>query len=229
MYARTTKPEEALEFTQVGPDTDFELRVTSEPLLFLDYTTISGALILYNSSSVPFTDPPNFAFEKVTGSKNNAVAIRNFHYKEYVWLNKESPYLDSSGARQKPTRNGSSKILSSAGKTLADFLFAEIGERAKGTLLRCSEPVGLLGALTGVLLLETVDASGGIDELLFACEEGVAARADFDADVAFVGGASFERVSARADHVHLVVCRVNSSFHFISSGIFMVTQVPENA
>jgi hypothetical protein len=77
---------------------------------------------------------------------------------------------------------------------------------------RC-QAIGLFGALPGVFLFETIDAAGRIHKLLFAREERVAARADFDADVAFVGGSSFERVSARADHIHLVIGRVNSSFH----------------
>ena len=45
-------------------------------------------------------------------------------------------------------------------------------------------------------------------------KNGMAVRADFDADVAFMGGTRLERVLARADHVHLIVGRVDSSFHF---------------
>jgi hypothetical protein len=80
---------------------------------------------------------------------------------------------------------------------------------------------GLFGALLLILLLELVDAAGGIDQLLLSGKERVAVRADFDADVVLVGGSCAERMSARADHVHLIVGRVNSSFHWFTSGNFL--------
>jgi hypothetical protein len=53
--------------------------------------------------------------------------------------------------------------------------------------LLCGEAVGFFSALPGVFLLEAIHASGGIDQLLFTGEERMAARADFNSDVAFVG------------------------------------------
>ena len=40
----------------------------------------------------------------------------------------------------------------------------------------------------GVLAAEAFDASGGIDQLLFAGEERVAIRADFQVDIALMRG-----------------------------------------
>ena len=82
--------------------------------------------------------------------------------------------------------------------------------------LLCSQFGGLFGALFLVFLFKAVDATSGVDQLLFAGEERVAARTDFDADVAFVGGACFERVLTRTNNVHLIVGGVDSSFHLFT-------------
>ena len=52
----------------------------------------------------------------------------------------------------------------------------------------------------GVLAAETLDAAGGVHELLLAGKEGVAGGADFYADVAFVGRTGDECVAAGAMH-----------------------------
>ena len=49
-----------------------------------------------------------------------------------------------------------------------------------------------LSRFLAVTLVEAIDASSGIDELLFTCEERVASRTNFDVQVAFLGGASLE-------------------------------------
>jgi hypothetical protein len=82
-------------------------------------------------------------------------------------------------------------------------------------VLRLNQPCRFLGPYFLVFLLELVYASRGIDKLLLAGEEGVAVRADFDADIAFMSGTGLERVLARADHVDFVVGRVYSSFHSV--------------
>jgi len=46
---------------------------------------------------------------------------------------------------------------------------------------------GLGGWFLAVALVEAIDASGGIDQLLFAGEERVASRAYFDVQVALLG------------------------------------------
>ena len=49
-----------------------------------------------------------------------------------------------------------------------------------------------LGGFLAVTLIEAIDASCGIDEFLFAREERVASRTDFDVQITFLGGASLE-------------------------------------
>src|SRR6185312_7111830 len=64
----------------------------------------------------------------------------------------------------------------------------------------------------GVFAAEALDSSRGVDQLLFAGEEGVATRADFDVDVALVCGAGGEGASACADDTNFVVVGVDSCF-----------------
>lgn len=61
------------------------------------------------------------------------------------------------------------------------------------------------------LALEALDATGGVDNLGFAGEEGVAVGADFEDDVALVGGAGLEVVAARAAHGGVFVLRMDAS------------------
>jgi hypothetical protein len=66
----------------------------------------------------------------------------------------------------------------------------------------------------GVLLGETFDAAGGVDQLLLAGEEGMAIGADFDAQhVALNGRASLERVAAGAVHRNGMIVGVDTGFH----------------
>lgn len=66
----------------------------------------------------------------------------------------------------------------------------------------------------GVLLRETFDAACRIDQLLFAGEERVAIRADFDAQhVTFDGRARGKRVAAGAVYGYLMIVGVNTGFH----------------
>lgn len=64
-----------------------------------------------------------------------------------------------------------------------------------------------------VFLLKSVDAAFGINQFLPSREERVTARANFYANIAFVGGTCFERGSARADNVHFTIGRMNAGFH----------------
>ena len=70
-----------------------------------------------------------------------------------------------------------------------------------------------LGGFLAVTLVETIDASSGIDELLFTREERVTCRADFDVQITFLGGASLECFAARAGDGYFDVFGVNSWFH----------------
>lgn len=71
-----------------------------------------------------------------------------------------------------------------------------------------------------VFLLEPVDPSGRIDQLLSAGKERVAGGADFHADVAFVRGSRFKGMSAGADDVNFVVCGVNTCLHDVKGSPF---------
>jgi hypothetical protein len=75
-------------------------------------------------------------------------------------------------------------------------------------LLACS------GGNVSVLLVKTLDAPGGVDELLFAGEKRVAARADFDAQhVALNGRARLESISAGTVDGDGMVVGVDTGFH----------------
>ena len=70
-----------------------------------------------------------------------------------------------------------------------------------------------LGGFFAVTLVEAIDASCGIDELLFTCKERVASRTNFDVQVTLLGGASLECFAARAGDGYFDVFGVNSWFH----------------
>ena len=72
---------------------------------------------------------------------------------------------------------------------------------------------GAFGFFT-VALVEAVDTSRGINELLLAGKERVAVRADFDVQVLAQRRAGPEGVPAGTDHRDLVVIRMYFSFHF---------------
>jgi hypothetical protein len=68
----------------------------------------------------------------------------------------------------------------------------------------------------GVLPAEALHATGGVHEFLFPGKEGVASGADFYADVALMGGAGDECVSASAMYPYLTVLWMNGCFHVSS-------------
>jgi len=70
------------------------------------------------------------------------------------------------------------------------------------------------GGGVGVLFGEALDAAGGVNQLLFAGEEGVAIGADFDVEaLAFNGRASLEIVAAGAVDCYGVIIGMNTGFH----------------
>jgi hypothetical protein len=62
-------------------------------------------------------------------------------------------------------------------------------------------------------LLKAVDAAFRIYKLLAACKERMAARANFNADIALMAGARTELIAARTDYADLLVVGVDSGFH----------------
>ena len=71
--------------------------------------------------------------------------------------------------------------------------------------------------LFAIALVETIDASGSVHELLLSGEERVASRTDFHVQVALLGGARLERLAASAGNSDFDVFRVNSRFHYLST------------
>ena len=69
------------------------------------------------------------------------------------------------------------------------------------------------GWFLAVALVEAIDTSCGIDQLLFSGKEWMASRTDFDVQVTFLGGASFEGLAASAGNCNFDVFWVNSWFH----------------
>jgi len=70
------------------------------------------------------------------------------------------------------------------------------------------------GSGVGVLFGETLDAAGGVNQLLLAGEERVAASADVDVQlVALYSRASGEIVAAGAMHRDGVIVGMNTGFH----------------
>jgi hypothetical protein len=72
------------------------------------------------------------------------------------------------------------------------------------------------GRFLAIALVEAVDASSGIDQLLLARKERVASGTNFDVQVTFLGRARFERLAARAGDGNINVFWVNSWFHLIT-------------
>ena len=70
-----------------------------------------------------------------------------------------------------------------------------------------------------IALVEAIDASRGVDQLLLTGKKRVASRTNFDVQVTFAGGASLETLAARATDGNLDVFWVTSWFHFNSSSL----------
>jgi hypothetical protein len=66
--------------------------------------------------------------------------------------------------------------------------------------------------LNAVFLLELINSAAGIQELLLAGEERMAAGANFDAQL-FLGRASFKGVAAGAGHLSYIVLGLNCCLH----------------
>ena len=73
-----------------------------------------------------------------------------------------------------------------------------------------------LGCLAGLFVLaaEALDASGCIDQLLFAGKERVAVGANLQVDIALVGRSGSKTIPAGTHHADLVVCGMDVGFHF---------------
>ena len=80
----------------------------------------------------------------------------------------------------------------------------------RGTELLCSASLADFGG--GVFPAEALDASGGVDQLLLACEKRMALGADLNVDVSLVGRTGYEVRAAGAHDANLAIFWVNSLF-----------------
>ena len=69
------------------------------------------------------------------------------------------------------------------------------------------------GRFLAVAFIKAIDASRRVDQFLLAGKKRVAGGTDFDVQVAFLGGARFEGLAARATHGDFNVFWVYSWFH----------------
>src|SRR6266852_7241143 len=73
---------------------------------------------------------------------------------------------------------------------------------------------GLGRGLLAIAPIESIDAAGGVDQLLLARKERMAGRADFHVQFAFTSRTRLESLATGTGHCYLIVFRMNSGFHF---------------
>ena len=83
-----------------------------------------------------------------------------------------------------------------------------ISKKEKETAFAVSEQV----RLDAVTLLETINTTARVNELLLAGEERVALGADFNAQLR-LGGTRYESVAANAGHGRLLILRMDAFLH----------------
>jgi hypothetical protein len=76
------------------------------------------------------------------------------------------------------------------------------------------------GWFLAIALVEAIDASRRIDQLLFTSEERVASRANFDVQIALLGGTGLECLATSTGNGYLDVFWVNSWFHITLSTLY---------
>ena len=70
------------------------------------------------------------------------------------------------------------------------------------------------GSLFAVALIEAIDASRSINQLLLAGEKWMTSRADFNVQIAFFGRARLKGFAAGAGNRYLAIFRMNLWFHY---------------
>ena len=83
-----------------------------------------------------------------------------------------------------------------------------VSKKEKETAFAVSEQV----RLDAVTLLETINTTARVNELLLAGEERVALGADFNAQLR-LGGTRYEGVTANASHGRLLILRMDAFLH----------------
>jgi hypothetical protein len=81
----------------------------------------------------------------------------------------------------------------------------------------------------GVLAAETLDAAGGVNQLLLAGEERMTGGANFHVDVALVGGTGEKRIAAGAMDAHFLVSGMDGCFHKTPKQLTRMLILPDTA
>lgn len=93
LYCKSNKG--PVDFTLVGPASDGMLRVADAPLLFFSYAgSASGSVEI-----LPQPGKSNFNLSRPPGAQPSVWNIQNTYYKQYVWLDGETPRLTKQGDR----------------------------------------------------------------------------------------------------------------------------------
>src|ERR1700694_5408135 len=83
--------------------------------------------------------------------------------------------------------------------------------------------------LLAIAPVESIDAAGGIDQLLLARKERMAGRTDFHMQLALTCRTRLKSLAAGTGHCDFIVFRMNSGFHFFlilysRHSIFLIKQ-----
>ena len=79
-----------------------------------------------------------------------------------------------------------------------------------------------------VALVEPINASGGVDQLLLAREERVAGRTNFYVQIAFFGRTRFKGLATRAGDCHFLVRWMNLWLHYFPLLILVPVPIVSN-
>jgi hypothetical protein len=80
----------AVEFVMVGPKDRAMFRAALDPLLFLDYRAVTGAVKLYAPGVI---EPASYDLKPAGQGRS----IRSTYWNQYFWLSGDEPYLTRSG------------------------------------------------------------------------------------------------------------------------------------
>lgn len=88
IYNRDGTP---LDFARIGPNTNTMFRSAQDPMLFLDYRALTGAVKLFAPGNG--TQPATYDLQ----SAGQGTSIRNTYWNQYIWLSGDEPYLTRTG------------------------------------------------------------------------------------------------------------------------------------
>ena len=87
------RPGDPIEFVMVGPKDKAMFRSAKNPLLFLDYRAVTGAVKLYAPNWVWTTEPASYDLKPA----GQGLSIRNLYWNQFIWLSGDEPYLTRAG------------------------------------------------------------------------------------------------------------------------------------